>query len=293
MLTELPADIAAGDTANIINEMTNPLYYLLSPVGGGGQIRKTVQGLSMFTPEKEVTGSYTTGGRLRYEVEQTPLNMLQAALFGQWANENAQDYIENGRTPLTPSQLEEFTEVDMPMKDYWEYREGLKDLEKNTEKADYIASLDLSTEQKNILINNVYDRETPIDLTGYENYGNFEEFDFAVNNPEKYTLVKPLGGWESYQEYTEALSGIEGDKDEDGKTINGSIKKNLINALNEMDIEYGQKLLLFKSKYTADDSYNLEIINYLNDRDDISAEEMRKILEALDFTVDDNGKITW
>ena len=293
LLTELPADIAAGDTANIINEMTNPLYYLLSPVGGGGQIRKTIQGLSMFTPDKEVKGSYTTGGRLRYEVEQTPLSTLQAALFGQWANENAVDYIDKGRTPLTPSQLEEFTEVDMPMKDYWKYRDGLKGIEKNKDKADYIANLDLSTKQKNILINNVYDRDTPIDLTGYENYGNFEEFDFAMTEPEKYTLVKPLGGWDSYQEYTEALKGIEGDKDENGETINGSRKKNLINALNDMDIEYGQKLLLFKSEYKADDSYNLEIINYLNEREDITAEEMRKILEALDFTVDANGKITW
>lgn len=293
LFTELPADIAAGDTANIINEMTNPLYYLLSPVGGGGQIRKTIQGLSMFTPDKEVKGSYTTGGRLRYEVEQTPLSMLQAALFGQWANENAVDYIDKGRTPLTPSQLEEFTEADMPMKDYWKYRDGLKGIEKNKDKADYIANLDLSTKQKNILINNVYDRDTPIDLTGYENYSNFEEFDFAMTEPEKYTLVKPLGGWDSYQEYTEALKGIEGDKDEDGETINGSRKKNLINALNDMDIEYGQKLLLFKSKYKADDSYNLEIINYLNEREDITAEEMRKILEALDFTVDANGKITW
>ena len=277
-------------------------YYVLP--GGYGQIKKTFSGLSMFDENLPVSGSYTKNGlidkvvgrspgKLRYEVEQTPLSMLQAAVFGQYASENARDYFDNGRTPLTPSQLEEFAEVDMPMKDYWKYREELKGFEKNTEKADYIANLDLSTEQKNILINNVYDRDTQIDLTGYENYSNFEEFDLAMTEPEKYTLVKPLGGWDSYRKHTEALKGIEGDKNEDGETINGSIKKNIINALNDMDIEYGQKLLLFKSRYKEDDSYNLEIINYLNEREDITAEEMRKILEALDFTVDTNGKITW
>jgi hypothetical protein len=60
-----------------------------------------------------------------------------------------------------------------------------------------------------------------------------------------------------------------------------------------MDIDYGQKLILFKYEYPSTDTYNYEIIEYLNSRDDISYSEMKTILIELGFTVDANGNISW
>ena len=40
-------------------------------------------------------------------------------------------------------------------------------------------------------------------------------------------------------------------------------------------------------------NYNQDIIDYLNQRDDISYQEMKAILEELDFEVDDEGYIKW
>ena len=86
---------------------------------------------------------------------------------------------------------------------------------------------------------------------------------------------------------------IKADKDSSGKSINGSRKEKVIDYINNLDIDYGEKIILFKSEYTADDTYNWDIIDYLNGRDDISYAEMETILKELGFTVSADGSISW
>ena len=347
-------------------------YYLMP--GGYGQAKKTVQGLSMFSDDHPIAGSYTDSGSLRFPVEDTLGNRIQAGIFGQWASENARDYFKNGRSPLKAKQIQEFIDVDIPIHDYWEYREGLSGLDKLNEKADYIAGLDLPIDKKNLLLNNIADRDEKIDLTGYENFGDFEEFDYAVKNPEKYKIAEQVGGFEAYMKYQEGMKGmklaekadyiaglnlsdaqknalingetdrkepidltgydpsvyssfeefefakdspetyavakavggydayksysgelydIKADKDQYGKSISGSRKAKVLDYINNLDADYYTKIILWKSEYTSDDSYNYEIIEYLNGRDDISFEEEIAILRKLGFKVTDDGSISW
>ena len=86
---------------------------------------------------------------------------------------------------------------------------------------------------------------------------------------------------------------IHADKDSNGKSISGSRKEKVLDYINNLDIDYYEKLILFKSEYNADDTYNYEIIDYLNNRDDISYEEEVIILKELGFNVDSNGNISW
>lgn len=301
-------------------------YYLLP--GGYGQIKKTAQGLGMFSDEHPIAGSYTDSGALRFPVEDTWQNRLQAGVFGQYASQNARYYFDNDIAPLKDKQIQEFIDVDMPIRDYWDYRKGLSGLDTLSEKADYIDSLDLTDEQKNILINNIADRKEDIDMSDYGNYGSFEEFDFAEKYPEKYEFFTNNGisyedyasadeegkrayTWASenpgkyemskaisddfltYWQYKTELGDLEGDKDANGKTISGSKKSKVIAYINDMDLDYGQKIILFKSEYNSDDTYNYDIIEYLNGRDDISYRQMETILKVLGFNVDAQGNITW
>jgi hypothetical protein len=282
----------------------------------------------MFDEDLPISGSYTDKGGLRFPIEDTPQNRIQAGVFGQWASENARDYFDNERAPLKEKQIQEFIDSDMPIRDYWEYREGLSGHSKLSEKADYIMSLDLPISTKNLLINNIADREDDIDLTDYDEYGNFEEFDFATNskelydfledndisfeqymssneetkkaygwaakNPEKYTVSKAVANdVVTYRKYASDLYDIKADKDKDGKSISGSRKEKVIDYVNNLDIDYGARLILFKSEYKADDTYNYDIIDYLNNRQDISYEEMETILKELGFTVLSDGTIQW
>ena len=120
-----------------------------------------------------------------------------------------------------------------------------------------------------------------------------DEYEFSLEQPQQYSVSRAVGGYDAYKQYSTSLNDIEADKDANGKTVAGSRKAKVIEYLNGLDADYGVKLILFKSEYTADDTYNREIVNYLNGRDDISYEEMASILTALGFTVSSNGSISW
>ena len=304
-------------------------YYVLP--GGYGQIKKTRAGLKMFDEDLPIAGSYTDSGNLRFPVDDTLGSRVQAGLFGQWASENARDYFDNERAPLKEKQIQELIDTELPIRDYWDYREGLSKQENLEEKVKYIESLDLPIDTKNILVNNVTDRKNPIDLTDYDQYGDYEEFDFASKNPEKYDFLQqnnvPYEEYTSsedakefydgayswvknnpekvtvskavtdnvvqYRKYAKDLDAIRADKDADGKTISGSAKEKKLDYINSLDIDYGARLILFKNEYNADDTYNYEIIDYLNAREDISFDEMNTILKELGFNVTADGIITW
>ena len=321
-------DVASGDWKSVAKELQNPMYYLLPPMAGG-QIRKTIQGLSMFDDDLPVSGSYTDSGKLRFPVEDTLLNRFQAALFGQYASKNAREYFDEGYSPLGEEQIQEYMDTEMPISEYWDYRDGLKGLNTMQEKADYVDSLDLPTDKKNILINNLSSRKESIDMTDYGQYESLEEFDYANSNPEKYSFLQEndisyaeykamdddtkdawnwaynnpdkrslakavVGDVVEYRSYAKVLNDIRADKDANGKTINGSAKQKKFDYINGLDIDKGAKMILWKSEYPSDDSFNMEIIEYLDNRDDISHEEMLTILKELGFNVSADGRsVSW
>lgn len=130
-------------------------------------------------------------------------------------------------------------------------------------------------------------------ISASEYWSDKEEYDYAYEKPEKYAMSKVFGGYDSYRAYTKELDDITADKDENGKTITGSRKEKVLNYVNNLDADYGTKIILFKSVYNADDDYNYDIIEYLNSRNDISYEEEMAILKELGFTVDSDGTIYW
>ena len=122
-----------------------------------------------------------------------------------------------------------------------------------------------------------------------------DAYTWAYKNPEKYTLSKAVASdVVTYRTYTSELYDIKADKDEDGKSISGSRKEKVIDYINNLDADYGEKIILFKSEYPSDDTYNYDIIDYLNSREDISYGEMNTILLELGFKIASDGiTITW
>ena len=298
-------------------------YYLLPT--GGGQLKKTAKGLSMFIPseDKPVTGSYTDSGDLRFPVEPTVGNIAQAAVFGQYASKNAREYFDEGFAPLSPKQVKEYQELDLPISDYWKIREGMKGLSTLNEKGDYIESLPLTTEQKNLLINNISDRKKKIDMTAAGQYPSFEEFDFAQNNRELYEFLNKIGvSYEEYKAFPEKtrdaynwaannqdayevsrvvtdnltlyrtwakqINSFTTDRDEKGK-ITKSAKDKVKEYIGSIPATGIQKMILFKQAYPADDTYNQEIVSYIMSLD-LTYQEKVTVLRELGFTVR-NGKV--
>ena len=124
-------------------------------------------------------------------------------------------------------------------------------------------------------------------------WNNREEYSYAYDYPENYAVAKALGGYEAYRGYSSQLYDIKADKDEYGQSISGSRKEKVLAYINDLDADYYTKIILWKSEYTSDDTYNQEIIDYLNSRNDISFEETIAILRKLGFDVTDDGDISW
>lgn len=180
---------------------------------------------------------------------------------------------------------------------YKRYKSDMGDM-KLAEKAEYIAGLNLTTAQKNALINGETDRKEPIDLSGYSTstYSSFEEFEYAKANPGKFVMSKAIS--DDFLEYYNLRSTMEAfdAKDENGETVSGLKKERVTEYINGLDLDYGQRLILYRSMYSSKEdrnNYNADIVEYLNSRDDISYEEMVAILKELDMTVDANGNVDW
>ena len=320
-------DISSQNFKGLAKEMLQPLYYLALPLGGG-QIKKTNEGMGMFSDDHPVSGSYTDSGKLRFPVEDTFGNRLQAGLFGQYASKNARDYFDNGYTALNEKQIQELIDSELSIEEYRKYREGLKGKDTLGEKVAYIANLDIPIRSKNVLVNNIADREEPIDLTYFGKYDDWGEFEYAHKYPEKYDFLKDnnitVEQYESfdddtkdawswayqnpekfavskaissdvteYRRYAKDIYNLSADKDEEGKSISGSKKQKVIDYINNLNLDYGAKIVLFKSQYPADNSYNRDIVEYLNSRDDITYSEMVTILRELEFTVLNDGTVQW
>jgi hypothetical protein len=157
-------------------------------------------------------------------------------------------------------------------------------------------------------------------MSNYDDYSNFEEFDYAQKNPEKYAFFKENGisfadynnadedgkaayTWAynnpekyktskvvtddvvEYRSYTSDLYDIKADKDANGKSISGSAKEKKVEYINNLDLDYGQKIILFKMQYESDDTYNADIIDYINNLDNLTYEDRIAIFTELGFTV--------
>ncbi len=137
------------------------------------------------------------------------------------------------------------------------------------------------------------DVQAALGISPEDYWSNKEEYDYAYEYPEKYAVAKAVGGYQTYKSYSKALNDIEANKDENDKSISGSRKEKVISYIDGLNADYGEKIILFKSEYNADDTYNYEIIDYLNSREDISYAEMVTILRELGFTVSKDGNVTW
>lgn len=71
-------------------------------------------------------------------------------------------------------------------------------------------------------------------------------------------------------------------------------QERVIDSINNNDyFEYGEKIILYRFLFPYDNEYNNDIVDYLNERDDVSYEEMEFVLLELGFAVFENGTVRW
>ena len=140
---------------DVKSDVLGSLPYYALPTGYS-QAKKTTKGLSMFSKDKEIKGSYTKSGGLRFPVKDTVASRIQAGLFGEYSSSEARKYFDQNRSALTEDQQNMYKTLDIPISDYWEIKSNLYKLKKmkgdKKEKIyEYIDSLEISNVKKAIL----------------------------------------------------------------------------------------------------------------------------------------------
>lgn len=288
-----------GQTDSFGNEITwedvgqdfleSMAYYVLPT--GYGQLRKTVQGLKMYDDDLPIAGSYTDSGNLRFTADNSTTGKIKSALFGRYSSKEAQDYIDSGYKSINSSKIDEMIDLGMNSTEYRNYRNGLSKVgTKTKDKIEYINNLDVSNKKKSIMASNVLKKN--IDMSNYDNYGSYEEFNYAMKNPVEYKQINMITDYSNYQKIQKELSKIKSDIDKNGNAISGSRKKKVISYINSLNLSIAQKAMLIKQEYTSFTKYDKQIFNYINGQD-LTFIEKARTMKSLGFTQFDNQIIAY
>lgn len=270
-------------------ELSKPLYYIALPFAGG-QLKKTIEGLSMYNKDLPIAGSYTNSGKLRYTVSEDLGTKIKAGIFGQYSVKEAKEYFDEGYSPLTEKQTQELVELDIPMSDYRQYKNKLKEIDKIKQdeidddtsklemKLDYINGLELSNEQKNILANNATTRKEKIDMSKYDEYSGLEEMDFAIKSPSEYKTIKTITDYETYNTYSNEIKDLKKKYSTDTQK-----KRAIVDYINDLPLNIEQKAVMIKLNYNSIDDNNPIIVNYINNLN-IETKDKIEIFQKLGFT---------
>ena len=70
-------------------------------------------------------------------------------------------------------------------------------------------------------------------------------------------------------------------------------KEKATEYVNNLPLDYGQRIILFRIQFPSDTTYCSDIVDYINEREDISYDDAVFILEELGFAVFEDGTVKW
>ena len=211
------------------DEFLKPLAYLALP-SGGGQIKKTLQGLETMNEG----GSYKTGSegeKLQFAVDtKDPASWVKAALFGKWALPEGQAYINKEVNGLSEKRTEMQREMQKKFgttpKAYFDTFQGINKAETREGKVSVLKSSGLTDAEKEY----IYKREIFTGKTQIEDFDKMRSFGL------------------SFDQAAGAQTALEGIQKKYDEMLNDGLKdKNTMAAnekydyINQMPIPAGQK----------------------------------------------------
>lgn len=227
---------------SLLKEWSRPLYYVALPFAGG-QLKKSAEGVFMYL--NDVPGSYANNGDLRFTIDDDIGSKIKATIFGTYANPYAQDYIDSGYKSISKENIDEMVGLDMNSTEYREYKKGLNQYGKTEEKLNYINSLDLTDNQKTLAANNLNkNSKKQIDMSEYGDYSSYNEYKYARDYPEKYSVIKQIDSYDNYEKYKDDIADIKEQYSTDNGYKSDERKSAVQSYINGLDLNMYQKMML-------------------------------------------------
>jgi len=266
--------VLKGDS-DLGTELKKPLTYLLPPTGGG-QAKKTIEGLSMYSSDKDIKGSYTSSGKLRFPVKEDTASKVQAALFGQYASEEARDYFENGYLPLTEKQQAEYRELNISIKEFRKYRKHLSDImeikaDKDSsgksingsasgKRAFKIMNSDITDKEKNYLLSSISNTDNPVTVSELKKIDQNEEvykYYYSLDRDGKTELLKVIKELNiPTTQYVKTIKEINNIKSNENYA-NNKIKEEIIKTVMNTNFEDEQKAYIYQKYYSSEKTLDI------------------------------------
>ena len=140
---------------------------------------------------------------------------------------------------------------------------------KTEEALNYISSLDLTDTPKNLAANNLNkNSKKTIDMSEYSKYSSYDEYKYARDNPEKYSVVSKITDYDSYTKYKDAITDIKKQYSTELGYESKERKTAVQSYINSLDLNIYQKMMLEKMAggYSIKDYQNY-IYEYLESTD--------------------------
>ena len=109
-------------------------------------------------------------------------------------------------------------------------------------------------------------------------YLNKSEIDYSIQNPDKYKTINQITSYDKYLEYQNKIKDVRNNTKDD--------KNETIKYINSLNLNIPQKAMFIKQYYKSFNSYDSEIIDYINSQK-LSKSDKESILTQLGFTIKD------
>lgn len=215
-----PLNVIKGEST-VKDELKKLGYYTILPFGGG-QLKKTVEGASMYTNQKEIKGSYTSKGDLRFEAKKDPLSVAQNLLFGQYSSKSAREYFAKGYAPIDAKTMKKLQKQNLSVDEYRKYEDNYSSLKTKTgkkindiksdkvdgkpvsgsasaKKAYLIMNSNFSKKEKNYMLSK---------LTSSDKYPNVSDLEKLPNDKKIYKFYYSMNN-DSRKEFNKELNNLD------------------------------------------------------------------------------------
>ena len=270
------------------DEAKKAIFYTMLPFGGG-QLKKTFEGASLYLNNKEVKGSYNKKGELKFEAKTDPLSVTKNLLFGKYSSEEAQEYTSNGYLPIDEKTMKKLKEQNISISEYRTYQTDKKTLglseiksDKNKDgksisgsssakKSIKIMESSYSKKEKNFLLSQVSSTKTPVtvnDLNTLPREKKFYQFYYSLSEDGRNTFKKELKEYDISS--TELINYYNQKKKLNSEYTSAYVKEKLTEYITNSNFNNETKWYLYtkdygnKSDKTLADKFNLKFDEYAN-----------------------------
>lgn len=257
-------------------ELIKPTAYLLPPVGGG-QIKKTVEGVTTVIDGGAYTLNAEGKRQLQFPAEQTIGNFAKGAIFGKYALPEGQAYVKGGFKPMLTADetaaMDRAENIGIESKDFLRLALAMKGQKPDKDAAGKIIKSG-SDRQRDLLLE--YKTLTPEqkrlmdtfliskDDSPSRNYKSEDDFIISQMGDNDRVLWKRedvremIGDAETFFRVMEAVRDVEPDKDKYGNAKTGSAKYKKVGVISQtMQIPYSEAgevyEELFENKHAMSD----------------------------------------